>query len=347
MSRPSFWRFLFTAVVGIVAVLGAGEWVVRTWVESPSIAIPTPRLRWRYGPHVRIVHSGEGFSIQRTNALGLLSPELLSPRTGRRVIVLGDSYAEALQVPAGQGFAAVAGRALPGTEVVNAGTSGYSPLDCEEWAAMHAPALAPDVLVLELSEVNVRELLLPGVPGRIAHPPSDADRDAAEPETRMRRLARSIMQHSALATLGVRRVTLLVADQRARLSRRFREAAVVAARTGAPPADPRLPALLDTVCTRASRLAPRFVILYIPHIEYFKPGQPLTDSAASAVVHEVATRHGWPLVDAGPGFREEFRRTGQPVHGFDNSVKGSGHINEAGHRIVGAALARELRGEKP
>ena len=343
MSRSSVWRFLLTAVLGTVAVLLLGEWAVRTRVESPSMAIPTARLRWRYAPHVRVVHSGEGFSVQHTNSLGLISPELRTPRPARRAILLGDSFAEALQVHQGLGFAAIVARDVPGVELVNAGCSGYSPLDCEEWATLHGPPLAPDVLVLELSEFNVRELLQPAVPGRIAHPPTDADRDAPVPESRMHALTRTVMQHSALVTLGVRRMNLLIADQQARLSRRFREAAVVAKRAGPPPPDPRLPALLDTVCTRTSRLAPRFVLVYIPHLEYFTPGAPLSDSVACAVVHEVAARHGWPLVDAGPGFREEFRRTGQPVHGFDNSVKGTGHINEAGHRVVGAALATALR----
>jgi hypothetical protein len=48
------------------------------------------------------------------------------------------------------------------------------------------------------------------------------------------------------------------------------------------------------------------------------------------------------LVDPIDRFKAEFARTGQPLHGFSNSVLGSGHINAAGHRMLGEELARAV-----
>lgn len=346
MRLPSL-RSLAVAVAGTVLVLAAGEFAVRTWIETPSVAVPVARFEWAYPAHVRVVHSSEGYSVRRTNALGLFDDELRVPRPARRVLLLGDSYAEALQVPAGAEFAAIAERALPGTEIVNAGVSGHSPLDHAEWAETVGDSLRPDVIVVEVSDANLELMLTPAAQRRLDSPPAPGRLEPLPPETGVRAVMRAVLRNSALATLSWRRFKLLAGDQKASLSRRFNATGVRGPAKVKAVEDPRTPALLDGLQARLARRARHVVWLYIPHLEYFRPGQPPSDPRLAALLADLCARHGATFVDAGPAMREEYRRTGQPVHGFANSVVGSGHINAAGHRAVGEALAAALKQVTP
>jgi len=332
------------ALAGIAAVLAAGELVVRTFLESPSVAVPVARLEWAYPPHVRIVHSSEGYSVRRTNSQGMFDDEPRATPPARSVLLLGDSYAEALQVPAGRAFADVAERALPGTEIVNAGVSGHSPLDHAEWLETVGDSLRPDVIVIEFSDANLDLMLTPAALRRFASPPAPGVLGTPPAESGLRRGLREVLRRSALATLTWHRLKLLGAEQKSALSRRFNAtgASAHARPQAAAVVDPRLPALLDSLHTRIARHAPHVIYLYIPHLDYFAPGQPESDPALTRVVAELCARRGAAFLDAAGAMRSEFRRTGQPVHGFANSVVGSGHINAAGHRVVGEALARTI-----
>lgn len=340
-------RSILVAIAGTAAVLLAGELVVRTFIESPSVTVPVARFEWAYPAHVRVVNSREGYSVRRTNALGLFDDELRVPRPSRRVLLLGDSYAEALQIPPGAEFAAVAERALPGTEIVNAGVSGRSPLDDTEWAETVGDSLRPDVIVVEFSDANLDLMLTPAAQRRFANPPAPGRLETLPPETGLHGVVRTVLRHSALATLAWRRAKLLAGDQKASLSRRFNATGGRAAARTRAADDPRLPLMLDALQQRLARHAPRVVWLYIPHLEYFQPGQPASDPRLSALLADRFAHNGATFLDAAPALRAEYQRTGQPVHGFANSVMGSGHINAAGHRAVGEALAATLKAVAP
>jgi lysophospholipase L1-like esterase len=343
-NRPRLLAPILVALGGTLLVLVLGEAVVRTWIQSPSAALPDARFGWRYVPGATIVYSSEGHSVRRTNSLGLLDDEPRVPRPRVRALLVGDSYAEALSVPRGRSFAEVVERLDPDVDVVNAGISGSDLLDRADWLDLHAGALRPDVIVVQLTDGNLDVLLDAAHRARMAHPPVPGVQEPAEVESGAQRLVRVVMRRSALATASLRRLDLLVADQRARLSRRFREAGPRAA-AGDPRAvgtDPRLPAVLDSLHVRIARHAPRVVYVYIPHLQYFTRGAPRTYPGVAALLHDFAARESVALIDGAGPFRAEFARTGQPVHGFSNSVMGTGHLNAAGHRVLGEALAREL-----
>ncbi len=107
-------------------------------------------------------------------------------------------------------------------------------------------------------------------------------------------------------------------------------------------ADPRLPALLDALHRRVAAHAPRLIYVYIPSIDYFGPHVDYGDAQAAAFYHAFAARNHVTLVDPFDRFKAEFARTGRPLHGFSNSVMGGGHINAAGHRMLGEELARAI-----
>lgn len=337
-------RSILLALAGIAVVLLGGEVVVRLLLASPSPVEPSARFEYQYRPFTRVVTSYEGYSVQRTNSLGLFDDELRVPRPARRVLLVGDSYAEGLQVPHDSAFAAVAERLLPGTEIVNAGQGGASLLDDVEWVELHGPAIAPDVIVLEVADANLELLLKPATLARFASPPRPGVIEPPPVLHGFDRLLFEARRNSALFTLASRRLKLLLNEQRTDLSRRFRESKarkVVRLQTVAVN-DARMPGILDTLYQRLAKFASHVVIVYVPNLDYFSPGLPESDPRLAHLLRDVCARHGGTLLDAGAAMREEFRRTGQPLQGFPNSVVGQGHINVAGHRVVGELLARAL-----
>jgi hypothetical protein len=99
---------------------------------------------------------------------------------------------------------------------------------------------------------------------------------------------------------------------------------------------------MDALHRRIAAHAPRLVYLYIPSVDYFGPRFDYGEPRVAAFYHAFAARNGVTLVDPLDEFRAEFARTGQPLHGFSNSVMGSGHLNVVGHRVVGERLARAI-----
>jgi hypothetical protein len=231
---------------------------------------------------------------------------------------------------------------MPGLEVVNVGYSGRSPVDYADWLEEYAPRLAPDVVIVQINNGDLRDLLAPEVQARLAA--DSAPPSGPRPEGRLARTARNVLRSSSLVTVAQRRMVLLVNGERARLAKRFHKTGASSA-DPAPTtlaADPRLPALLDALHRRVAAHAPRLIYVYIPSIDYFGPRVDYGDAQAAAFYHAFAARNQVTLVDPIDRFKAEFARTGQPLHGFSNSVLGSGHINAAGHRMLGEELARAV-----
>jgi lysophospholipase L1-like esterase len=332
---------VLAAVLGVGLVLGAGEIVARRWLISPSVTVNSERYTWVYPAGVRVVQSVEGWSATRTNSIGLLDDELRVPRARVRALLLGDSYAAALQVARHDNFQSVAERWMPGLEVVNAGSVGKLPLDYANWLEDHGRRLAPDIVIVQVEDGDLTDLLLPSNLARLSGPRlAGASPATSPPEARMGTLRR-VLRRSALATATWQRVRSISDDQQAHPTWPFRPG-LATATPGDAFTDPRLPAVLDSVHRRLAAHAPRLIYLYLPVLDYFAPRAEYSDGRGAAVWHAFAARNHVTLVDMLEPFRAEFERTGQPLHGFPNSVVGRGHINAAGHRVVGKRLARAI-----
>ena len=266
--RPSGGRLgsLLIALAGVALVLLASELVVRRWIESPSTALGSRRYGFVQPPHVRIVHSSEGWSDSRTNAMGLFDDELQS-HPAHRALLLGDSFAEALQVPRTRNFQSVAERLLPGWEIVNVGLSGRNPIQYADWLDEFGVQLEPDVVLVQINDGDIDDLAF-----ALAHPGSNGMMEAAgnENERGLKRLAHGVLQHSALATLVYRRIKALIGYERTRLAHRFTHLAAATAESDRhPPVDPRIGPMMDALYRRMSAHGRPIVFVYIPAIEYF------------------------------------------------------------------------------
>ena len=155
MSAPSSRARLFglvAAVLGLVVSAGLAEVALRVADYPPSNFSPwirSDRYGFRLAPGIATRMRGPEYDVEvRTNSLGLRDDEP-GPKAGRRVLLLGDSFAMGYGVPRGQIFADLLEKQL-GIDVVDAGTGGYEIVQQPRMLADLAPRLQPDLVVYAL-----------------------------------------------------------------------------------------------------------------------------------------------------------------------------------------------------
>jgi len=166
---------IITVFLVIIVNLLIAEVVIRIYHHTCDrqrfIWIPDNYLGYVHTPHNRFLHhytEQERFSIaHKTNSFGLLSEEisLEKPADTFRIIVMGDSYTEALQVSDDKNYCRqlqdlLNSRGMPTNkkvEVLNAGVSGYSPLMHYLYFQRELAHLKPDMVIVQLFANDVYE----------------------------------------------------------------------------------------------------------------------------------------------------------------------------------------------
>ena len=157
------WNALLT-LIGLLLIAITGEIYYR--VKLPFVALSKPRhfvkdVGYLYKPHaeVRATNLSEFWTISRTNSLGFLDREPLSPqRTAEscHIAVIGDSFVEASQVPIEAKFHVrleqEARRKLPNLDVTTSafGRDNTGPVSQLPFYDHYVQRLKPDLLVLVL-----------------------------------------------------------------------------------------------------------------------------------------------------------------------------------------------------
>jgi hypothetical protein len=325
------------------------ELVLRFFIASPSTTEPDPQFEYFQRPYSRQVFSSEGYSRTRLNRFGFNDTDPLPYRPRLRALIVGDSFTEAMQVYPDQNFGSIAQSKVDGLEVCNAGRSGWGPPDFAAFVKLRAAEFTPDVLVIQVNDLDLQEFkreweihLTKTDDGyKLVIPPKPASRSGVH------RWGAKLKHASALFTLIERRLDVLTRLERDRLEKHFSPPPVQAAEnfdTGLPSdaAD-----MLEYLHRQMSRLYPDIIYLYIPRIDYSKNGGQLYTPQHREVYRAFARRCGVTLIDPTDALLKEYRRSGQPCHGFQNSEMGKGHMNARGHRVVGKLLAEELRKHLP
>ena len=142
---------LLAAATGLAGALLVLESVLRLWVglATPNIMVFDPVLGWRHRPNVRRTYYNEGVAANvQTYAHGLRSalPTTLDPRP--RVLVLGDSFVDGLEVSDDDHFVTRWARARPDLTIINAGIGGYGTIQETLWLDELLPIVKPSRLVL-------------------------------------------------------------------------------------------------------------------------------------------------------------------------------------------------------
>ncbi len=156
---PSWLVKAITILIGILLPLGGTEiWLRATGFSYPVFFAADPVTGQMHRPNVEGWYREEGGAFVRINSAGLRDREhaKAKPAGVVRIVVLGDSYAEALQVPLEQTFWAILERELNAcrafgpniVEIINLGVSGFG--TGQELLALRTWGLAyrPDIVLL-------------------------------------------------------------------------------------------------------------------------------------------------------------------------------------------------------
>jgi hypothetical protein len=150
---------------GILLALVAGEVVLRVAGLAKPAFYTYDRYRgWALRPGAAGWNTREGDAYVRINREGFRGPEtsLAKPPNTIRIAVLGDSFAEAQQVPEDKTFSAVIGRALAQcpalagrkVQVLNFGVNGYGTTQELMTLRHQAWQFSPDIVVLAVFTGN-------------------------------------------------------------------------------------------------------------------------------------------------------------------------------------------------
>jgi len=355
----------------------------------PQFWRPDPLNGGSLAPGMSGWQTNEGRAYVSINRQGLRDREheLAKPPGTYRIAVLGDSFAEAMQVDLERTFWSLLAPRLehcgfaPGKriEAINFGVSGYGTAD--ELLTLRARAwdYQPDMVLLAFypgNDVRNNSRALEGAPGRAYFVLKDGElsldasfRDLPEFRDKQRIAGqRAFLQDLRLYQLGRR----LRAGNVAQKFQNVPVAAAVAAgatqlrepgvdenvfREPAEPAWREAWEVTDRLVaatageTRAH--GARFLLVVLSTAASVYPDAGMRKRYAESLgvkslfypvehLERLAARQGFEVLALAPQMQRRADATGVPLHGFDNTRRGFGHWNEAGHALAAELIAGRL-----
>ena len=345
----------------VLSWTGAGE---------PILRDVDPALGWAPIPGAEGWHTREGRAHVRITEHGFRGVDVPpGPHRGvLRVAILGDSYTEAKQVALEEAWFTHAERALDGcagpAEVLSFGVSGYGTAQELLLLRERVWAWQPDVvLVAFLTGNDVSDnhpaLRIIGDPAptfrleRGALVLDDSFRESAWYRERAERgFWRSLQRRSRLLRLvgGVGRTPR--ARSRGELG--------LSDEIYAPPATVAweeawtwTEAILARMHAEVAERGARFAVVTLSNAVQVDPDPARRAAHARALgvdgldypdarIAALGQRDGFPVLTLVPPLRAHAERTGEHLHGFENTTLGSGHWNARGHRVAGEVVGRFL-----
>lgn len=390
---PGIKRLAVPFLIVVVAVLAAlllFEILLRgIGYSAPIWYQPDPQLGWTLRPGIAAWAIREGRGYVEVNAAGWRDQDhpLDKPANIYRIAVLGDSYAEAMQVSREETFWALLPERLAACgfwngkqriEVMNFGVSSYG--TAQEYLVLESKAMRyrPDLVLLQFTNGNDVTNNSKALENRKIRPFYVLDRDgelrldnsfSAAPEF-LAKLSPTSEAFRKMANMS-RVVQLVNAARALPLLGTANAAGAGGVEQGmepevlAPPRDPlwdeawrvteKLVAKTDKY---ARRNGARFLVVTIPYAIQVHP-----DAAVRAELQNklgvadlfypdrritgFAHGHDIDALALAPEMQRLAEERNIYFHGFANNGMGRGHWNADGHRVAAELIARHLCGQQP
>jgi hypothetical protein len=142
---------VLASLTSLVLTVLALEAAVRLWVAlaMPNIMVLDPAIGWRHRPNLRRTYHTEGVDARvHTFAYGLRTSLPAAGDRRPRVLILGDSFVDGLEVSDTDHFVTRWAQARPDLALINAGVGGYSTIQQGMLLDELRPIAKPDRLVL-------------------------------------------------------------------------------------------------------------------------------------------------------------------------------------------------------
>ena len=352
--------------------------------SSPAWYRPDPHLGWVLRPGVSGWFSGEGRAFVRINSAGQRDREhaLDKPHDVYRIAVLGDAYAEAMQVPLEDTYWALLPARLqscgfqPGKriEVLNFGVANYG--TAQSYLVLERTALRyrPDLVLLQfdngndvrdnsraLSPAGKRPFFTLDAHGRLRLDDSFASHpNYLQEASAQRERFRALVDRSRALQLAREGFHDLRVMATAHARAHSGNEAGLEVETLAPPRDPRWEeawrvseALVAAIGELAARHGARVAVIPVPFAMEAHPDAASRErlQAKYAVpdlaypdrrIAAFAREQGMQAILLAPQMKAVAAATGAHLYGYENRILGLGHWNELGHRVVADIVARAL-----
>lgn len=343
-------KIITRIIVCFIVLLVFSEILIRLYFLSPSRQIFDAELGWQYMPGTTIIHSKEGYARHQLNELGLNDSSIEGKVNERKVIVLGDSYTEALEVDRSENFVSQLDERFGNIDFINAGRGAYSPAHQLIVLSRLLETFKADQVLLVLSFGDSTDIIktpkilqLDGAGNILSMRPESEKRFAAKDRFKV------VLHNSALMTYLMRRYAtdlrlLLKYIDEPRLI--FSDNKQVSS-----PVDKELLfrqklALFTYVFDEINKRAP-LQIVYVPHIVYLADGQAGVSPYSAGeidVISAAARQSGVAFNSLDKVFIDDYKYTGEPAFGFHNTrIGGEGHLNSYGHVIAAQLIAQFVK----
>jgi len=286
------------------------------------------------------VHGSEGYSRSKFNSLGFRGSELTDRNPGLlRILALGDSYTEALQVNEKYTFCNLVKINLSkkldqNVEVINAGRSSASPAYYIHLSEFYINTVSPDAVIIQLNKGDIsgdfydsynnfyvvrnnsgfstvqNKNFISNMPFIQKHP------------------AMSIIFDSAVLRLGYFKIQK---SYRLRIDKQT-------------PQSPQVPSdYRDRIKWMLSSFKEHYedpIVWFIPDIDFYN------DNNEFSVIEtelETASNHiGINYLNTRNALYSYYRKNKQTPVGFNNTSPWKGHLNPEGHRVVAELLTERI-----
>jgi hypothetical protein len=366
-----------TGALGFALALMLWEVILRLTVESSQGMSEHPALGKidNSGP---MIHSKEGYNRTRLNSLGMRAAEPTPKQAGEyRILMLGDSFTRADEMSDGLNFSdrLQAGFSLaqqqtkantasarqpqtnPVVQIINTGKPSASPASYLYAADFHRKTFAPDSVVIQLTEHDfTMDMNNEASEFYLEKKGQKKDQKKGESNYQVRHnlefgsaepLAQAVMEYAPRIRSLLQMSTLRIGGRN--LNQLLSPATAEPA--DAEPLPPgseafKLTQAEDTAMVRwtvqqLKQQFPNAVLLFLPAMNYQDAAEVSSDPRNAAIekaLTEAAAKQGIPLINMRADFLAHYRSLGTHLNGFNNTVPGQGHLNNAGHKLVAQRL---------
>lgn len=135
---------------------------VFTATVKPNVMVLDPQLGWVHRPNTRRIYSIDGNpAVVETNELGLRGPAYVGASSHTRVMVLGDSFVDGLEVSNDELFSTIWDEQRPDLEIVNAGVGGYGTVQETKLTERLEPIIQPHLYLLMVYVNDLTDNVMP------------------------------------------------------------------------------------------------------------------------------------------------------------------------------------------
>jgi hypothetical protein len=333
-------KLIFKILTSLILALVLWEIILQATTEKSHGFTNHPVLG-RISKPGNYVFSEEGFSRTKINNIGMRGQDIKPKEENEfRIFALGDSYTRGVQVSDDKTYTYLLQKQLENNlksnvKVINAGIDGASPASYIHIASFYNSSFKPDSVIIQLTDQDFTEDLLNDKKQFYVEKEKDNYKTIYNDEFRSDDpLSRILLQKFPQLGFMLEYSVLRVGGKNLQKSLGTKPN-----KLNAPPPESSQPsqydALVDWAVENLKAKYPQLVILYFPDYNNIK-GNP---SGIETALSRFTTKHNVRFVNMREDFINYYQVHQQRVHGFNNTVPGTGHINEIGHWLTAEHLA--------